>query len=80
MSGILEDDFLSKDSQEGKAKRSPVERVVSPPFRYGKDFKQFCEFRKQIIQRKKTLIVGPDYIMMSRSHYDEIVKKIEEAG
>jgi hypothetical protein len=53
---------------------------VSQPIRYGKDYEMFCKFRRRVHQGGHPCIIGNDYVVMARSHYDEIIKAAQAGG
>ena len=38
-------------------------------------YQMFCSFIGQIKSGKKSIIIGTDYVVISREHYDELIKR-----
>ena len=42
----------------------------------GQHFKQYLKFMYQVAQGKRTIIIAPDYVVISKKHYDEMLSKL----
>ena len=75
---------MIKGSEDKKTEtplsKSAVEGLVSQPIRYGKDYDMFCKFRRRVHQGGHPCIIGSDYVVMARTHYDEIIKAAQKGG
>ena len=75
---------MTKGSEDEKKKtplsKSAVEGLVSQSIRYGKDYEMFCKFRRRVNQGGHSCIIGSDYVVMARTHYDEIIKAAQKGG
>jgi hypothetical protein len=77
------DSFQGKEcmcSEKTNEQRSPVERGVSNPVRYGKDYAQFCQFRDQVQRGMNPLMYGDGYIVMSKTSFDEMYNSYLRKG
>ncbi len=66
--------FLKGDLETGA--NVPLDLVVSQPIRAGKDYEMFCQFRKQVVEGGNPCISGPDFVVMTRDHYNEMIKAV----
>ena len=77
---------MSKETEKAKGRdkrsagQSEVDGLVSQPIRYGKDYEMFCKFRRRVYQGGHPCIIGSDYVVMARTHYDEIIKAAQKGG
>jgi DNA repair exonuclease SbcCD nuclease subunit len=46
--------------------------------RYGKQFRTFIWFMRAIRDGKRSIIISPDYVILSKDAYDELVPKTSE--
>lgn len=49
-------------------------RITNSHRRDGLSFENFQHFVYQVKNRKKVLVYGPDYVVMSRNLYDELTR------